>query len=262
MKRRQLIRYARASFLATLGMSITSGWQRYQAQTSNSLSIQWLGHTCFLFVASGKRILINPFRTGGCTAGYRAPNIPADLVMISSQLLDEGAVEALPGDPRLLYESGIYQVDGMQIQGFQMPKDREGGRRFGFNIAWKWMQAGINIVHLGSLAAPLDIEQRILIGRPDLLLLPVGGGLKAYTPQEAKQTMQTLNPKMVIPTHYRTQAADANQCDIVPVEEFLSLLPESSIRRLNSDTITLSTADLPEKGPIISVLSYNFSSEK
>lgn len=252
------MRYARAGFLATLGMSVTSGLQRYQAQPSNALSVQWLGHTCFLFAASGKRVLVNPFRSLGCTAGYRAPNLPADLVMISSQLLDEGAVEALPGDPRLLYESGVYQVDGMQVQGFQMQKDREGGRRFGSNIAWKWTQGGINIVHLGALAAPLDIEQKILIGRPDLLLLPVGGGPKSYTPQEAKQAMQALNPKIAIPTHYRTQGADASKCDIAPVEEFLSLVPEASIRRINSDTITLTPGDLPESGPVISVLSYKF----
>lgn len=258
MKRRQLMRYARTGFLATLATGLASGLQTYQAQTNDTLSVQWLGHTCFLFTSAGQKVLVNPFRTQGCTAGYRPPTVASDLVLISSQLLDEGATEQLPGNPRLLYESGVYQLNGNQVQGIQTPHDREGGRRFGTNTAWRWTQGGINILHLGGAASPISVEQKILLARPDLLLLPVGGGPKAYTPQEARQAMLALNPKMVIPTHYRTQAADANSCDLVAIEEFLSLMNEASIRRISSDTMTISSADLPATGSVISVLSYNF----
>jgi L-ascorbate metabolism protein UlaG (beta-lactamase superfamily) len=258
MKRRQLMRYVPMGVCAALATSLSAGTQPSRAQTSDSLSVQWLGHTCFLFAGGGQRVLVNPFKPLGCTAGYRPPNVAADLVLISSQLLDEGALEIVPGNPRLLYEAGVYQLGGKPIQGIQIAHDREGGRRFGINVVWKWTQGGINIVHLGGGAAPISIEQKILMGRPDLLLLPVGGGAKAYTPQEAKQAMQVLNPKMVIPTHYRTQAADANNCDISPVDEFLSLVNKASIRPINSDTMTLSPADLPAEGAAISVLSYKF----
>lgn len=257
MKRRQLIRYAGAGFLATLATGVSSQWQSYRAQTGE-LSIQWLGHTCFLFAGNGQKVLVNPFKPLGCTAGYRPPKVASDLVLISSQLLDEGFAEGLPGNPRLLYEPGLYQLDGKQIQGIEMPHDKEGGRRFGLNTVWKWNQGGLNIVHLGGAAAPINIEQQILLGRPDILLLPVGGGPKAYNPQDAKQAMLSLNPKMVIPTHYRTQAGDAKVCDISPIDDFLSLVPESSVRRINSDTITVSPADLPASGPVVSVFSYKF----
>jgi len=76
--------------------------------------MQWLGHTCFVYRCT-RKILVNPFRTLGCTAKYRPPNVAADLVLISSQLLDEGAVEGLPGDP-LNLRAGIYQFNGMQLQ--------------------------------------------------------------------------------------------------------------------------------------------------
>ena len=59
---------------------------------------------------------------------------------------------------------------------------------------------------------PLSLEHKILLGRPDILLVPVGGGPKAYTPEEAAEAIRELTPKVVIPTHYRTEAADAN-CD-------------------------------------------------
>lgn len=258
IKRRQFIRYAGAGFLTTLGVGVASQFQSSYAQTGQSVSVQWLGHTCFLFTGGGRRLLVNPFRPIGCTSGYRAPQITADLVMISSRLLDEGVVEGLPGDPRLLAEAGIYQFSGLQVQGIATDHDRNQGRRFGTNVMWRWNQGGLNILHMGGAAAPITVEQQILLGRPDVALVPVGNGPKAYTPQEAKTAIQTLNPKIIIPTHYRTQAADAASCDILPLEEFLTLMEGTPIRRNGSDTISLSRADLPESGAKIEVLSYRF----
>lgn len=259
MKRRQLMRYAGAGFLATLGTGLASRFEPSRAQTaSGALSIEWHGHTCFLFTGGGLRVLVNPFQTLGCTAGYRPPQIEADLVLISSQLLDEGAIQGLPSNPRILFQPGVYQVGDIQVQGIAIPHDRVGGRRFGTNVAWQWTQSGVNVLHMGGAAAPINIEQKILMGRPDVALVPVGGGPKAYNPQEAKQAVNTLNPKIVIPTHFRTQAADAETCDIVPVDEFLSLMEGMPINRTNSSTLTIKAADLPQNGSAIKVLSYQF----
>ncbi|HEY9632134.1 MAG TPA: MBL fold metallo-hydrolase [Coleofasciculaceae cyanobacterium] len=259
MKRRQLMRYASTSLLATLGMGLASGFNSYQAQTASAgLTVQWLGHTCFLFTGSGLRILVNPFRTLGCTAGYRSPKVAADLVLISSQLLDEGAAEGLPGNPRILFEPGVYEVGGIQLQGINIDHDRVGGRRFGTNVAWLWNQGGIKTLHMGGAAGTLAIEQKILMGRPDLALVPVGGGPKAYNPQEAKQAVSVLNPKVVIPTHYRTRAADGGACEIASVDEFLTLMDGMPVQRLNSDTISIRPSDLPQNGSAVRVLSYKF----
>lgn len=257
MKRRRLMRYAGAGLLAAVGTGLASGLETYQAQTGGTLSIQWLGHTSFLITGGGPRILINPFRTLGCTAGYRAPKVSADLLLISSQLLDEGAVEIVPGNPRLLYEPGIYEVSGRRIQGIRMDHDRVGGRRFGTNVAWQWTQAGLNIVHLGGAAAPIAVEQKILMGRPDVLFIPVGGGPKAYTPEEAKQAIAALNPRMIIPTQYRTQAAK-DACDLVGLDSFLSLMSGTPVRRAGGDSISLSRSDIPANGMVIQVLTYRF----
>jgi len=70
--------------------------------------------------------------------------VAADLVLISSQLLDEGAVE---GVIAANLRAGIYQFNGMQ--GIATNHDRQGGRRF----EPMWLGAGlkgINILHLGS----------------------------------------------------------------------------------------------------------------
>ena len=46
MKRRQLLQYASASFIGTLGLGLVSSYQTLQAQ-SGSLTITSLGHTAF-----------------------------------------------------------------------------------------------------------------------------------------------------------------------------------------------------------------------
>jgi hypothetical protein len=104
MKRRQLLRYAQLGLFSTITTSLVSRLEESQAQTENRLTVQSLGHTCFLFTGGGLRVLVNPFRPIGCTTGYRPPKVNTDLVLISSRLFDEGVVEGLPGNPTLLYE--------------------------------------------------------------------------------------------------------------------------------------------------------------
>ncbi|MEO0536393.1 MAG: MBL fold metallo-hydrolase [Cyanobacteria bacterium P01_A01_bin.123] len=248
MKRRQFIQHTGAGLLGAMGIGLASQWQAAQAQSSGSVVIQWLGHTCFYFTGDGRRILVNPFRPIGCTAGYRIPRAEADLVLISSRLLDEGDLTNVPGNPRLLDEGRDYRFGDFLIQGTAVPHDREGGRRFGENIIWKWTQGGLDIVHMGGAAAPIGINEQILIGRPDVMLVPVGNGPKAYTPEDAVAAVQSLNPRLVIPTHYRTTAADEETCDLVPVDEFLNLMQGSQVSRGNGARLTLSRANLPDSG--------------
>ncbi|GAB4236422.1 MAG: MBL fold metallo-hydrolase [Stanieria sp.] len=256
MKRRQLMRYGGATLLTGCGAILASSWQGLTAQTtSEAVTIKFLGHTCFLFTGNGLRILVNPFRPLGCTAGYAVPKVEADLVLVSSFLLDEGAVENLPGNPRILTEPGDYQISGLKFQGISIPHDREGGRRFGNNIAWRWTQSGVNLLHLGGAAAPIGLEAKILMGKPDVLFVPVGGGEKAYSPQEAKEAVGVLKPKVVIPTQYLTAAADQKSCDLVAVDEFLSLTKELAVSKLNTDSIAIKPTDLPPEGTVVRVLN-------
>lgn len=249
MQRRKVLGYAGAGLVSALG----AGWaaERAAAQ-SGGLTVQSLGHTCFLLSGGGQRVLVNPFKSVGCTASLAAPKVGADLVMISSQLLDEGFVEIIPGNPRLLYEPGAYQVSGMKIQGINTDHDRVGGKRFGKNVAWRWVQGGLTILHLGGLAAPINLEQKILMGTPDVVFVPVGGGAKAYTPEEAKDALKVLNPKIVIPMHYKTSAAQG-QCDLGGLDQFLSLMTGTAVKRMGRST-TIGRGDLPKDGMVIQVV--------
>lgn len=241
MKRRQFLRYAQGSLIVSLAGGIASHWP---AQAAGALSIRALGHTCFLMTGGGARVLVNPFRPIGCTANYPAPLVDADLVLISSRQLDEGVVEGLPGSPKLLFEPGTYSDSGLTFQGVRTLHDRVNGFRFGTNVVWKWTQAGLNLVHMGGIASPVSLEQKILLGQPDVLFIPVGGTDETYRPDEAKAAIGVLQPKLVIPTHYRTAAADVEACDLQALQDFLTAMSGTPVQQAGS-SLSLSSGQVP-----------------
>lgn len=212
------------------------------------LTLTWLHHSCVLFQDPNLQVLVNPFRAVGCTAGYPEPVVEADLVLVSSRLFDEGYLQGVQGNPRVLFEPGDYQVDGIRFQGVRMAHDATtpGGNRFGVNVGWRWIQAGLDIVHLGGAAAPITREQEILLFRPDILLLPVGGGPKNYDAEGARAAIEVLQPRLVIPTMFRTEAADPD-CELEPLSEFLRVMG-GSLQQAPGNILLLTPQSLPPTG--------------
>lgn len=241
MQRRQFIQLAKYGLLGSLGVTLAD--QAIAATQPQRLNLEWLGHMSFLFSGQGQRILTHPFKPGGCTANFPAPRPKTDLILIGSRLLDAGYLDALPQNTQLLHLPGAYRVNGINIQGIRFDHDRLGGRRFGINVAWLWQQAGIRILHMGGSASAINSDQRLLLGRPDVLIVPVGGSDKAYNAQEAKAVVETLNPKLVIPTYYLTSKA-ARSCTLAKVDEFLGLMPNLKVNNITTNKLQLTTASL------------------
>src|SRR5690349_20647312 len=45
--------------------------------------ITWLGHSCFLVEAEGKRLLVDPFLTGNDAAPMKAEQVEADFILLT-----------------------------------------------------------------------------------------------------------------------------------------------------------------------------------
>ena len=60
---------------------------------------------------------------------------------------------------------------------------------------------GVNVCHLGDLALPLTTRQVDELKPVDVVLAPAGGQC-AISPDQALQTIQDLDPRIVIPMHY------------------------------------------------------------
>jgi len=198
------------------------------ASANTGVTITSYGHSALLIQGGGATVLLNPFKAVGCAAGLAEPRVSANVVLASSLLLDEGASVA---SGRLLSKPGSYRLAGLSIEGISAPHDRFGGRRFGQATLWRWKQGGLVFAHLGGTAAKLSPEDRVLLGKPDVLILGVGGGAKVYDGAEAAAVVRELSPKRVIPVQYVSGTTPKN-CDQSSIEPFLEALKGTSVKRV------------------------------
>ena len=71
----------------------------------------------------------------------------------------------------------------------------------------------------------------MLLGRPDVLIIGVGGGSKIFNGEEAAEVVRTLNPRRVIPVQYVNGDAPEG-CDQEGVQPFLDAMGGTAIRRV------------------------------
>ena len=192
------------------------------------MKLTWLGHSCFLAEQDGYRILLDPYtgvegypplaetaRRAGAPAG-----LPVHSILCSHGHFDHNAVE----------EAETVPFDGpcpFTIRRVETFHDGEGGALRGTNTVHILTAGGVTAAHLGDLGHRLSPEQTAAIGPVDVLLVPVGG---VYTVDaaEAKAVCEELNPRCIVPMHYRH--APYGLPNVAGVEGFLSLWPEG--RRL------------------------------
>lgn len=226
---RGLFRPGLAVTLAASALALSSSpvLQAPARAAGGGVTITSYGHSALLIRGGGATVLLNPFQAVGCAAGLPEPRVSADVILASSRLKDEGAQVARG---RFLVRPGSYRVAGLQIEGIAAPHDRVGGRRFGLATLWRWKQGGLEFAHLGGTAAALKPEDRVLLGRPDVLIIGVGGGAKVYTGAEAAAVVKELQPRRVIPVQYRN-ASPAPSCDQGSIEPFLQAMAPTKVVR-------------------------------
>ena len=198
------------------------------ASANTGVTITSYGHSALLIQGGGAKVLVNPFKAVACASGLAEPRVSANVILASSLLLDEGAPVA---KGKFLSQPGSYRLAGLKIEGISAPHDRFGGRRFGQATLWRWNQGGLSFAHLGGTAAQLSPEDRVLLGKPDVLIVGVGGGAKVYDGAEAASVVRELAPKRVIPVQYVSGKTPAN-CDQSSVEPFLEAMKGTSVKRV------------------------------
>ena len=198
------------------------------AVAETGVTITSYGHSALLIQGGGASVLLNPFKAVSCAAGLAEPRVSANVILASSRLLDEGATVA---SGRFLSSPGSYRVAGLKIEGLSAPHDRFGGRRFGKSTLWRWKQGGLEFAHLGGTAAQLSPEDRVLLGKPDVLIIGVGGGAKVYNGAEAAAVVRDLAPRRVIPVQY-VSGTTPKGCDQSGVDPFLQAMAGTPVKRM------------------------------
>lgn len=219
-----------AAVLGIVPMALTSLAWNSPVAAAGGVSITSYGHSALLIQGGGATVLVNPFKAVGCAAGLGEPRVSANVILASSQLLDEGAKVA---SGNFLVRPGTYRLAGLKIEGISGAHDRVGGRRFGQSTLWRWKQGGLDFAHLGGTAARLSPADRVILGRPDVLIIGVGGGAKVYDGSEAADVVRDLQPRVVIPVQY-VAGKTPKACDQTTVDPFLKAMAGTPVKRTGS----------------------------
>lgn len=200
------------------------------------MKLTWLGHSCFLVEQDGYRIVLDPYTEVTGHADIRAE---AHEVLCSHQHFDHNAVEGVT-----LLEK---RESPFTIRKVETCHDEQGGALRGENTIHILSAGGVSVAHMGDLGHQLTAEQLEKLGNVDGILIPVGG---TYTvdAEGAKQVCDAVNPKWVIPMHYRHGSHGFPV--LLTVEEFAQLWPETT--RLDNAELEIK----PDQNGVV-ILKFN-----
>ncbi len=199
--------------------------------SAGKLLLKNLGYSSFLIQGGGKSIILNPFKSIGCASGLdESGEVNVDFFLASSNLADEGYN---PKNKLMFVEPGIYEFEDLVLNGIAVPHDRVGGRRLGMATVWSWEQNNLKIVHMGGAAGPMDITSKIILSRPDILFISIGGGFKSYNGKEASEVVKKLKPNIVIPVHFLRDKKINEDCNFSNADLFLENIPDFKVKYLD-----------------------------
>ena len=199
---------------------------------AEDLYIKSYGHSNFLIEGDGKSIILNPYKSVGCASNLKKAKLSgADFILASSRLADEGYN---PSNSLMFVDPGSYKYNEMLFQGVHIAHDRFGGRRFGMATVWTWRQSNLKIVHMTGAAGKINFKDKILLSKPDILFISIGGGDKSYNSSEAIEIIKELQPKIIIPAHFLPSNKLPDNCKFTSSDLFLKNIKGFKIKNLRN----------------------------
>ena len=216
---------------------------------ARGVEIEYLGHSCFVLTsAKGTRLLIDPYASDEWP-GLPFPVVHADYVLVTHDHWDHDAWRSVRGKAKLLEEPRL-EAGGFLVRALPGRHARIGGDAIGFrNTVYAIEVDGLRFCHLGDNGPPGDSpDLAAAIGPVDILMLPVDSEQRVLTYDEARQWVEALSPRVVIPMHYLIPGvALEHVTGIGTIDEWLGRLPEKVGWSAKEIKASIAPSDLPDK---------------
>lgn len=162
------------------------------------INITYYGHACFMLEMDGYRTVLDPYKDG-MVEGLPNLSLEAEAVFGSHGHADHNYFQAVT-----ICEKN--QAVPYTLESIEAAHDDQGGKLRGKNLVRIFDFGGLRVAHLGDLGHLPEGDLLKKLQGVDCLLIPTGG---TYTIDhvQAKQTVDLVQPKVVIPMHYRTDSA-------------------------------------------------------
>jgi len=210
--------------------------------------VLWHGHSCFELQGKNVTVVTDPFKMG---FGIPDPKAAADIVLVSHGHRDHNNVKPVLGKDGEVMDSftGVKEVKGLTVRGIETYHDNANGSRRGRNVVYTFNLDNIQFCHLGDLGHDLGASTVEDIGKPDVLFVPVGGFF-TIGPETATTVCEKLNPKIIMPMHYRMPGLRSRIMFGVlkPVDDFTR--GKSNVERMEGPSIDIDADSLPNETKI------------
>lgn len=213
------------------------------------MQITWLGQACFKLQTDKTIIVIDPYDP---RVGFKLSRLTADLVLVTHDHFDHNNISAVKGvegnKPFIINGPGEYEAKNIFVYGIPSFHDNSEGKDRGTNTIYRVEVEGMSLLHLGDLGHLLNNGQLEQLKSVDILMIPVGG---TYTinAKEASQIISQIEPRMVIPMHYKIKGLKVN---LDPLDKFckeIGVCPTETIPKLK-----IAKKDLPAEEMKVVVL--------
>jgi L-ascorbate metabolism protein UlaG (beta-lactamase superfamily) len=204
------------------------------------MEISWLGHSCFRLKGKQTTVITDPYSPD---MGYSLGKPTANVVTASHQHPGHSYTEGVSGNPKAVTGPGEYEISGVLIIGISTFHDEDRAKTRGKNTIYLIEIDEISICHLGDLGHVLTNEQVEELGNVDVLLIPVGGD-STIDATSATEIVRQLEPKVVIPMHYKTEVLKRG---LEPVTRFLKEIGAHNTTPQAKLSLTKSNLPLPSQ---------------
>ncbi len=207
------------------------------------MHIQYYGLSSFKFTTKDAVVVTDPFHKD---SGLTPPRGAADIIVLAQKEKSlYSAVSGFSGEPFFVDTPGEYDIKGVTFTG--VPLQQESGYTTVFLIESEDMRV-LNLTHIKEWNMKEDeIEE---LGEIDILILPVGGNTVLSASQAAK-VVNEIEPKIVIPSHYKASGGSGLILDLDSVDKFIK---EMGGKKEEMEKIIIKKKDLPQEGTKVVVL--------
>ena len=213
---------------------------------SPRLTLTYYGHCAFLWqTAQGLRVLADPYRNqaGRYWFARQFPDVECDLGLITHAHFDHDAAGRLPQGASLLRTPGRLQLQDTSIQGILDLHSGASGLRGMRNVMFLLETGGIRFLHIGDNRADWPEAVRREVGRVDVLLVTVDDTCHLLSYREVDSLVDRVDPRIVIPMHYRVPGLMPESCGLKPPDGWLAT--QSNVNQIGAHSVSISREELP-----------------
>ena len=214
------------------------------------MQIQYFGLSSFKITTKEATIITDPFHKD---SGLVAPRGAADILILAEKNNKlYSATSGISGGHFDITDPGEYDIKGVTITG--IPLKQEDKYVTVFLIESEDIRI-LNLTHIKDFN--LKQEELEELGDIDILILPVGGNT-VLSASAASKVVNEVEPKIVIPSHYKMSAkggsASGGNDLILDLDSLDKFIKEMGGKKEEMEKLTVKKKELTEEGTKVVVL--------